>query len=131
MPIDKKVVEQAKRTDLTALLQAKGISLKKAGKNHMGLCPFHVDKNPSLSINTQKNLWQCFGCGVAGDAIRFVEMFDQVDFKQAVARLTSTDFKRTQAKPAKPEPPKTLSVKDRKLLVVLHHAGQQLTIFDR
>jgi DNA primase len=66
--IDKQVIEQAKRTDLAALVQAKGITLKKNGKSHLGLCPFHADKNPSLSINTAKNLWQCFGCGAAGDA---------------------------------------------------------------
>ena len=87
MPIDRGDIEQAKRTDLVALVQAKGITLKKSGKSHMGLCPFHADKNPSLSINIQKNLWQCFGCGAAGDAIRFIELFDQVDFKEAVKRL--------------------------------------------
>jgi len=114
MPIDQEVIEQAKRTDLVALVQAKGISLKKNGKSQMGLCPFHADKNPSLSINTQKNLWQCFGCGAAGDAIRFVELFDQVDFKEAVKRLTGNGFKRTP--PAKTDPPKPLSAKLRKLL---------------
>jgi len=116
MPIDQEVIEQAKRCDLVALVQAKGISLKKNGKSHMGLCPFHADKNPSLSINTQKNLWQCFGCGAAGDAIRFVELFDQVDFKEAVKRLSGNGFKRTTAKAAKADPAKTLSVKERKLL---------------
>jgi DNA primase catalytic core len=116
MAIDKEVIEQAKRTDLVALVQAKGIRLKKNGKSQMGLCPFHADKNPSLSINTAKNLWQCFGCGAAGDAIRFVELFDQVDFKEAVKRLTGSDFKRTKAKPAKDDPPKPLSAKLRKLL---------------
>ena len=114
MAIDQEVIEQAKRTDLVALVRAKGITLKKNGKSHMGLCPFHADKNPSLSINTQKNLWQCFGCGAAGDAIRFVELFDQVDFKEAVKRLTGNGFKRTKA--AKTDPPKPLSAKLNKLL---------------
>ncbi len=121
MPIDQEVIEQAKRTDLVALVQAKGIQLKKNGKSYMGLCPFHADKTPSLSITPSKNLWQCFGCGAAGDPIRFVEMFDQVDFKEAVKRLNDNGFKRTQ--PAKPDPSKTLSVKQRKLLarVVGHY----------
>ena len=114
MPIDQEVIEQAKRTDLVALIQAKGITLKNNGKSQLGLCPFHADKNPSLSINTQKNLWQCFGCGAAGDAIRFVELFDQVDFKETVKRLTGNGFKRTP--PAKTDPPKPLSAKLRKLL---------------
>jgi DNA primase catalytic core len=101
--------------DLAALVQAKGIKLKKNGKSFFGLCPFHADKNPSLSINPVKNLWQCFGCGAAGDVIRFVELFDQVDFKEAVRRLSDNGFKKTASKP-KVEQPKPLSVKDRKLL---------------
>jgi DNA primase len=88
MTIDQTIIDQAKRTDLVALVRAKGIELKKNGQSFFGLCPFHADKTPSLSINPDKNLFQCFGCGAAGDAIRFVELFDQVDFKQAVARLT-------------------------------------------
>jgi DNA primase catalytic core len=124
MPIDKKVIEQAKRCDLVALVQAKGIQLKKNGKSHMGLCPFHADKNPSLSINAQKNLWQCFGCGAAGDAIRFVELFDQVDFKEAVARLSVNGDRLSVAKTKAKEPkPEALTVKQRKLLarVVGHY----------
>ena len=85
MAIEEETIEHIKRTvDLVALVQAKGITLKKNGKSHMGLCPFHADKNPSLSITPSKNLWQCFGYGKAGDVIRFVELFDQVDFKEAV-----------------------------------------------
>jgi DNA primase len=70
MPIDQALIDQVKRTDLVALVQAKGIALKKNGKGYFGLCPFHADNNPSLSVNPSKNLWQCFGCGAAGDAIR-------------------------------------------------------------
>ncbi len=56
MTIEKEVIEQVKRTDLVALVQAKGIELKENGKSWFGLCPFHADKNPSLSINPVKNL---------------------------------------------------------------------------
>ena len=77
--IEEEKIASIKRTvDLKALVESKGIQLKKNGKDYFGLCPFHADKNPSLSINPTKNLWQCFGCGAAGDVIRFVEMFDQV-----------------------------------------------------
>jgi len=131
MAIEQAVIDQAKRTDLVALVKAKGIELKKNGKGYFGLCPFHADKNPSLSINPIKNLWQCFGCGAAGDAIRFVELFDQVDFKEAVKRLsgngfnpakerrdgTSIDKNAGVSKSTKAdEVPKGLSVKQRKLL---------------
>jgi DNA primase len=117
MTIEKEVIEKAKRTDLVALVQAKGIELKKNGKSWFGLCPFHADKNPSLSINPTKNLFKCFGCGAAGDAIRFVELFDQVDFKEAVKRLSDNGFSPARAaKPAPKESRKGASVKDRKLL---------------
>jgi DNA primase len=114
--IDKERIAAIKAdVDLVALVQAKGIDLKKNGKSWFGLCPFHADKNPSLSINPVKNLWQCFGCGAAGDVIRFVELFDQVDFKEAVKRLSDNGFKQTTSKPPT-EQAKTLTVKDRKLL---------------
>ncbi|MFZ1984382.1 MAG: CHC2 zinc finger domain-containing protein [Desulfatitalea sp.] len=115
MTIEQTVIEQVKRTDLVALVQAKGIALKKNGKGYFGLCPFHADKNPSLSINPTKNLWQCFGCGAAGDAIRFVELFDQVDFKEAVKRLSNGGLPSAPGNQA-PADPAPLSAKLKKLL---------------
>ena len=116
--IEKDKIEAIKHgVDLMALVQAKGIALKKNGKSWFGLCPFHNDKNPSLSINPNENLFQCFGCGAAGDVIRFVELFDQVDFKEAVKRLSDNGL---QAWPPKRQPtePKRggLSAKLQKLL---------------
>jgi len=100
--IEKETIESIKTTvDMVALAQAKGIKMKKNGKGWFGLCPFHNDKNPSLSVNPSTNLWQCFGCGKGGDVIRFVELFDQVNFKEAVNRLSDNGFKRT-AKPFNP-----------------------------
>jgi len=87
--IEKEKIEAIKNgVDLVALVESKGISLKKNGKSWFGLCPFHDDTDPSLSVNPTNNLWKCFGCGAGGDVIRFVEMFDHVDFKEAVNRLS-------------------------------------------
>ena len=88
--IEKETIECIKKdVDLAALVKAKGVKLKKNGKSWFGLCPFNDDHNPSLSVNPSTNLWQCFGCGAGGgDVIRFVELFDQVDFKEAVNRLS-------------------------------------------
>ena len=112
MAIEREVIERVKRINLVDLLQAKGIELKKNGKGWFGRCPFHADKTPSLSINPTKNLWQCFGCGASGDTIRFVELFDQVDFKEAVKRLSNNGFK---TKPRKDESSKSkqLTVKEK------------------
>jgi DNA primase len=125
--IAKETIEAIKAgVDLVDLVKAKGIALKKNGQSYFGLCPFHHDTNPSLSVNPSKNLWQCFGCGKGGDVIRFIELFDQVDFKEAVKRLSplnsvtgqaDNNFKPSastgrSAKPAKQD----LTVKEHKLL---------------
>jgi len=126
MTVEKETIESIKHSvDLKALIQSKGIPLKKNGKSYFGLCPFHDDTNPSLSVNPITNLWQCFGCGKGGDVIRFVEMFDKVPFPQAVAQLSAkSSEQRAQRKTINPKKPTTdnpqptthLSVKQRKLL---------------
>ncbi len=86
--IEKEEIERIKKdVDLVALIESKGIQLKKNGKGYKGLCPFHDDSDPSLSVNPTTNLWNCFGCNKGGDAIRFIELFDKVDFKEAVRQL--------------------------------------------
>lgn len=87
--IEKERIERIKSAvDLLALAEARGIRMQKSGKSYLGLCPFHEDKTPSFSITPVKNEWHCFGCGKGGDAIKFVELFDKVDFKEAVRRLS-------------------------------------------
>ncbi|BBO68597.1 hypothetical protein DSCA_25270 [Desulfosarcina alkanivorans] len=126
MTIEKEKIEAVKRgVDLLALVQSRGIDVKQNGKGWFGLCPFHDDKNPSLSINPDKNLWQCFGCGAAGDVIRFVELFDRVDFKEAVKRLSDNGLQARTPKP-KPTPDPPLSAKQKKLLarvVAFYHTA--------
>jgi DNA primase catalytic core len=63
------------------------VQLRRTGKEFFGLCPFHADKNPSLSVNEEKGLFHCFACGASGDVIRFVELIEQVNFKEACERL--------------------------------------------
>ncbi len=89
--IEKEKIQAVKQgIDLVALIQSRGITLKKNGKGYVGACPFHEDKNPSLSVNPETNLWQCFGCGQGGDAIRFIELHDKVSFSEAVKRLSKS-----------------------------------------
>src|SRR4030065_355725 len=83
-------LEQRKQSvDLIALVESRGVKLKKTGKSYKGLCPFHAEKTPSFTITPSKNLWHCFGCGQGGDAIRFVELLDGVSFPDAVRRLNA------------------------------------------
>jgi DNA primase catalytic core len=116
--IEKQAIESIKqRMDLVALIQSRGISLKKNGKGYVGLCPFHKDTKPSLSVNLTTNLWQCFGCGAGGDVIRFVELFDKVAFPQAIKKLEAESPRLKVDHEAKPVHHETsLTVKELKLL---------------
>ncbi len=73
--------------------------LKKVGRNYFGLCPFHLDKNPSFTVNEEKGLFYCHGCHEGGDVIRFIELIEGLDFKGALAHLGLNDQPRpTRAK---------------------------------
>jgi DNA primase len=62
--------------------------LKKAGNSYIGLCPFHEEKTPSFSINPDKKLFHCFGCGKGGDIINFIMEIENLSFKEAIEFLS-------------------------------------------
>jgi DNA primase len=64
-------------------------TLKKAGRSWKGLCPFHNERTPSFTVDRDKGLYHCFGCGAGGDVIRFVREIDRLDFPEAVEALAS------------------------------------------
>jgi DNA primase catalytic core len=76
-------------TDLVALVQSRGIALKKHGaKDWKGLCPFHGDKDtPNLIVSPAKGLFHCMACGKAGNPIQFVQAHDGVSFRHAFELL--------------------------------------------
>ncbi len=60
-----------REVSLIRLAESSSIELKKHGKDYLGLCPFHDDKEPSLVISPEKNLWHCLGaCNEGGDVIQ-------------------------------------------------------------
>ena len=63
------------------------VSLKKAGKNHLGLCPFHAEKTPSFTVNEERGLFHCFGCGAGGTVFTFLTRIERVTFPEAVEVL--------------------------------------------
>ncbi|MEA2844264.1 MAG: primase [Actinomycetota bacterium] len=75
-------------TDFVAIA-SEHIALKRVGRRWVGLCPFHAEKSPSFSVNGEEGLYYCFGCGAGGDAIRFVQEVEHLDFADAVERLAS------------------------------------------
>jgi DNA primase len=74
---------------LVRIIEDSGIDLKKRGKDHVGCCPFHDDKTPSLVVTPAKNLFHCFGCGAAGGVIDWVMKMKGVSFRHAVELLKS------------------------------------------
>ena len=85
-------IDRLKRdTDLVALVQSRGIDLKKHGsRDYIGLCPFHNDKEtPNFIISPHKGLYHCMGCGAAGNAIQFLEKHDGVSFRHAYELLAN------------------------------------------
>lgn len=63
------------------------VALKRKGKDLYGLCPFHPDHNPSMSVSGKKQIFKCWSCGVGGDVIKFVQLKEKVDFGQALRLL--------------------------------------------
>ena len=63
------------------------VSLKKKGREMVGLCPFHTDHRPSMYVNPSKQIFKCFACGAGGDVLRFVQMREGLTFPQTIERL--------------------------------------------
>lgn len=63
------------------------VTLKKAGKNYLGLCPFHSEKTPSFTVSDERGLFHCFGCGAGGTVFTFLMRVERVEFPEAVEVL--------------------------------------------
>ena len=63
------------------------VVLKKAGRNFVGLCPFHKEKTPSFSVNAEKQIFYCFGCGAGGDVFEFLIKINNMSFPEAMNHL--------------------------------------------
>ena len=74
------------RADVVEII-SKYVSLKKRGRNYFGLCPFHNEKTPSFSVNPEKQIFKCFGCGTGGSSIDFIMEFEKLDFIESVKYL--------------------------------------------
>lgn len=63
------------------------VTLKKSGRNYMGLCPFHREKSPSFCVSIDKQIFKCFGCSEGGNVITFIMKIENIDFWEAVEML--------------------------------------------
>lgn len=107
-------------TNIVALIQSKGIELKKKGRSWQGRCPFHADgKTPSLSVTPDKGLWKCFGCNAGGDAIRFLELHDKLSFRDAAVKLGARTSAPLRLRAIEPAAPPVDAVKEKMLTPAL------------
>ena len=87
--ISKETIEQVlMHTDIETLIGSY-VSLKRAGSNLKGLCPFHNEKTPSFCVYPADNSFYCFGCGAGGDAITFIRKRENLDYPDAVEFLAN------------------------------------------
>lgn len=87
MAIPQSVIEEIKyRSDLESVISSY-ISLKRRGKNLIGLCPFHGEKTPSFTLYPENGSFYCFGCKVGGDVFTFVKLIENLDYIDAVKLL--------------------------------------------
>ncbi|HLI54760.1 MAG TPA: DNA primase [Acidimicrobiales bacterium] len=86
--VDEDIARVRESTDFVAVV-GEHLALRRVGSRWVGLCPFHTEKTPSLSVNGELGLYYCFGCGARGDAITFVREVEQLDFVEAVEKLAA------------------------------------------
>ena len=87
MGISPEIIEEIKgRLDLVDVVSGY-VSLRRAGRNFIGLCPFHKEKTPSFSVNPERQFFHCFGCKASGDLISFLMKIENLSFSEAVEVL--------------------------------------------
>jgi len=65
------------------------VALKRAGRNFLGLCPFHGEKTPSFNVRDETGRYKCFGCGASGDVFKFIQEVERMDFVGSVEHLAA------------------------------------------
>jgi DNA primase len=80
------VDEVRERTSIGEIV-APHVRLRKAGKRLVGLCPFHPDQAPSFTLDPEKGLWHCFGCGAGGNVFHFLMRAENLTFAEAARKL--------------------------------------------
>ncbi len=85
--MDNNVVNEVRQANNIVDIISSYIPLVKKGKNYFGICPFHDDNNPSMSVSEEKQIYKCFSCGASGNVFNFVMEYEHIDFKDALFLL--------------------------------------------
>ena len=78
--------ELKSRADIVSVV-SEHVVLRKMGRSHKGLCPFHKEKTPSFTVRADPPVFHCFGCGAGGDVVEFVKLKEGLSFKDAIESL--------------------------------------------
>ena len=81
-----KIEEVRTRADIVEIIGAQ-VRLRRAGRNFVGLCPFHNEKTPSFSVNAERGFFHCFGCGAGGTVFDFVMRVEGLTFLETLQSL--------------------------------------------
>src|SRR5215510_13571065 len=115
-------VEDLKRqADIVVVIQDY-VSLKKTGATYKGLCPFHGEKTPSFHVYRDKGFFHCFGCGVGGDVIKFLELHEKLGFLDAVKQLAQR-FGMTLPEVEQQSDEQRANTAERETLLKIHEAA--------
>jgi len=82
--IPEEIIRRIKDAANIVEVVSESVALKKTGRNHVGLCPFHTEKTPSFTVNEEKQIFYCFGCGVGGNIFSFLMQHEGLSFPDAV-----------------------------------------------
>ena len=87
MKISEEIIERIKQENDIVDIISESVRLKRTGRNFVGLCPFHNDKNPSFSVSQEKQIYKCFSCGEAGNVVTFVMKQMNMNYVEALKYL--------------------------------------------
>ncbi len=118
---EEKISEIKNAADIVDVV-SESVLLKKAGKNYIGLCPFHSEKTPSFTVSPDKQIFHCFGCSTGGNVFSFLMKQDGVSFPEAARHLAKRYGVDIAERPLSPEQKKKISQRE-SLLDINRRAG--------
>jgi DNA primase len=118
---EEKISEIKNAADIVDVV-SESVLLKKAGKNYIGLCPFHSEKTPSFTVSPDKQIFHCFGCSTGGNVFSFLMKQDGVSFPEAARHLAKRYGVDIPDRPLSPEQQKKINQRER-LLDINRRAG--------
>ncbi len=109
---EEKLAEIRNAIDIVDIIGER-VALKKAGKDFIGLCPFHSEKTPSFTVSQTKQIFHCFGCGAGGDVFSFLMKSDGISFPEAVTSMARRCGIQLPSRQMSPSEKETLSEREK------------------